>query len=1145
MSTVTKRFVSVGLSVTTAVWLSGAALLVPVASAQTTVADLTLQIQQLLALVANLQAQLNTVQGGGSSVGSSYNFTRDLTLGSKGDDVKALQQWLNAQGFAVAASGAGSVGNESTYFGSLTQGALAKWQAANGVSPAVGYFGPITRAKIASMGGGTTTGGGTPVVSVPAGTDLVVSMAADSPTGRTIGSGTAFNKALKVNLTAGAKAVKITSITVQKSGFVANSNLNGVDIIDSTGMRHGNVITSINADNTILITMVNDPIMVGAGSTQTITVRFNLLTGNYNGTVSFSIASASSFGADTTAISGSFPFVGATHNIVNGGTSLASTTLDVLTSTGSSTLNVDAGSLQEITRFRIQETGSNEGAYLHSLTLYNYENAATNDYGSVTLEDQTGAVLAVGTQNGKYVTFALLTPYFIDKGLTKDFVVKAKLLDGTTRKINFVVFDNYDIDLRGASTGVSVIPGPGTNDTSFPIGNGFNIQTIGSGSMTLTRASDSPSSSVVPGATNVVLVKYNAKPTGENYELRQVSFYIATSTTAGTAAVALTGTVLVKVNGQIVYSVGASSVSKTTASTFTLSSYPILTAGQDSVITIEASINSTAGTNDNYTVKSFDLVQAKRLVTNDILDPGVGAVDGLQIGVQAAKLTVTTLSTPNINSVVAGTVGYEYATFELSAEQGGEDAKITKITITHSGGTAGEVTNLLMYKDSDTSPLSTTASTATNGATVAFNFASPIVVTRTAKVKLHLKADATSGTDAHTFAIASSTSAVTATGASTGNTLTNGTDITFAGPGQAQTHVTAGTLTLSIVSGANASPTTNDVVNVGTSNKVVFAFKMTSQYETQKITSLKLTATSSGSTSLATSTLKNLALREGSPTASPVATAAQFDSCAAGTCTITFTATENVFSAAVPTTGLTVYVTADVQVGGVADIGNSYKFLIASSTADVAVKGTVTGSTSGTKTGTPTASGFVFVVPQSVVIEAVSPTSATQVGLTAGQNVGVFKITNSGSAPVYVTSTATFSNGGSATTSVTFNLYGSAVGGTQSDTTVTYATTSTSGGATGASSSIPFGITTGGATEANRTIDGGSWRYLTIKTSGTAANNDSFQFSVSALGNLLFYVKESDLGYSGNPSSDSDLSDTIDSLYVDGKPSLSTVTAKT
>lgn len=75
-------------------------------------------------------------------------FSRDLTLGATGEDVRNLQVWLNAHGFVVATTGAGSAGNETTLFGRLTQKALAKWQAAHGITPAVGYFGPKTRAAL-------------------------------------------------------------------------------------------------------------------------------------------------------------------------------------------------------------------------------------------------------------------------------------------------------------------------------------------------------------------------------------------------------------------------------------------------------------------------------------------------------------------------------------------------------------------------------------------------------------------------------------------------------------------------------------------------------------------------------------------------------------------------------------------------------------------------------------------------------------------------------------------------------------------------------------------------------------------------------------------------------------------------------------
>lgn len=74
-----------------------------------------------------------------------YNFTRDLYLGVSGEDVRELQKYLNKKGFRVAWFGNGSPGNESSYFGRLTQSALIKFQKANNINPPAGYFGPITR----------------------------------------------------------------------------------------------------------------------------------------------------------------------------------------------------------------------------------------------------------------------------------------------------------------------------------------------------------------------------------------------------------------------------------------------------------------------------------------------------------------------------------------------------------------------------------------------------------------------------------------------------------------------------------------------------------------------------------------------------------------------------------------------------------------------------------------------------------------------------------------------------------------------------------------------------------------------------------------------------------------------------------------
>jgi hypothetical protein len=62
-----------------------------------------------------------------------------------------LQRFLNAIGFTVARTGAGSVGRETNTFGNATRAALARFQKANKITPAVGVFGPMTRGVVARM----------------------------------------------------------------------------------------------------------------------------------------------------------------------------------------------------------------------------------------------------------------------------------------------------------------------------------------------------------------------------------------------------------------------------------------------------------------------------------------------------------------------------------------------------------------------------------------------------------------------------------------------------------------------------------------------------------------------------------------------------------------------------------------------------------------------------------------------------------------------------------------------------------------------------------------------------------------------------------------------------------------------------------
>ena len=187
-----KKLVSTALAATTLMWAVGVAVL-PVANAQTAT-SVQSQIQALLAQIAQLQAQMGTTSSATMAT-PSYTFSKDLTLGSKGADVTALQQILINGGYLTGVTA------PTGYFGALTQKALAAFQSAKGIAPAAGYFGPKTMAFVNSMSvgtttttttttTGTTTGGATVTTGVTApASGVAVSLAATNPAAGSLISG--------------------------------------------------------------------------------------------------------------------------------------------------------------------------------------------------------------------------------------------------------------------------------------------------------------------------------------------------------------------------------------------------------------------------------------------------------------------------------------------------------------------------------------------------------------------------------------------------------------------------------------------------------------------------------------------------------------------------------------------------------------------------------------------------------------------------------------------------------------------------------------------------------------------------------------------------------------------------------------------
>jgi hypothetical protein len=121
----------------------------PAASTAAPTSSLLAELQSLEAELAALEAQA----GQSSSVTTStthFTFTRNLSYGMTGSDVKELQEFLIQKDSGPAARKLKAHGATKN-FGTLTQNALIEFQKKAGIKPASGFFGPITRAYVNNL----------------------------------------------------------------------------------------------------------------------------------------------------------------------------------------------------------------------------------------------------------------------------------------------------------------------------------------------------------------------------------------------------------------------------------------------------------------------------------------------------------------------------------------------------------------------------------------------------------------------------------------------------------------------------------------------------------------------------------------------------------------------------------------------------------------------------------------------------------------------------------------------------------------------------------------------------------------------------------------------------------------------------------
>jgi len=822
MGNFSKKFTSVMLSATTAVWLSGFSMIVPVAHAQTA-ADLQAQIQSLLSTIAALQAQLSSLQGG-AAPSASCNFTRTLTAGVTGDDVKCLQQYLNGAGYKVADSGVGSLGNETTYFGSLTTAAVAKWQAANGVSPAVGYFGPISRAKYSSL---VASGGPAPVpgAPTPSGSGLAVTLDANQPASGLFGESFASRPFTKLRFTASADGdVTVKALTVERTGQGNDAAFSGVVALDENGVRMGNSKT-FGSDHRLRLT---DTFVVKAGQTKTITLAGDSDSDQdaYNG----QLVSLSLVGVETTgaAVNASFPLVG---NVMTVNSTLAIGSLTL----ARGAFDPGSGQTKEIgtTNYTFSglklTAGSNEDVLVKSVKFNQSGSAATSDLANVKVVLDGVTYDTTVSSDGKYYTAIFGEGVKILKGFNKEMHVKADIVGGSNRTVDFDLYLYGDLQVNGLTYGYGILPtgssvttADNDDDGEFqdaePRYDAFQVS-IGAGTINVQNATTITAQNIAINLANQPLGGLIVDVKGEDVTVASINFDVSIGKQAGDSLNTddITNITLVREDGMVVAGPvdGVAGFNNAIRFTDTVTFKP----GR-AVYTLKGKLGTDFGSDDTVsasTTPGSDWSTARGVTSGVSLTPTPGSAVTLStMTVKAVALTVSlssdTRETSNASStaqnVVAGTSAYKFTEYILDASGSGEDIRVTALQLRLTGGgvnTADDLTNCQLYDNMTALNTGGNVLNPSNSddlvssANKTFTFDQSLVIPKGTIKTLALKCNIVSGVSTPEFyqwGITDQDASITATGVISGSSVDGSDSITATDDGRVINVITSGGLSV-------------------------------------------------------------------------------------------------------------------------------------------------------------------------------------------------------------------------------------------------------------------------------------------------------------------------------------------------------------
>ena len=864
--------------------------------------------------VANVTASLNgqaTTGTGTTTGGACPALSRSLQSGSTGADVLALQKFLNGSAATqVSVSGAGSPGLETTFFGPATMAAVEKFQTLNNVS-AIGIVGPATRAAIAAVCGGTSTGGGS---TTPTGPGLTVSASAQPANSLADQSATRVPFTTFTLTNNSSAAVTINSVTVQRTGFANDAVFSGIVLLDQTGAQIG-VSSTLNSNHQANI---GSSFVLNAGQSMTYTVAGNMASSlsAYSGQIaSLQVVAINS----SSAVSGSLPITGASQTINSSlaiGTAVASISSYDPNNAGTHNIG-DTG--VTFSGVRLQ-AGSAEDVRLSSIRWRMNGSVSASDLGNLMTYVNGTSYPTTLSSDGRYLTSVFPGGILIQKGYSADVYLKGDVVgsNASGRIAEFDIDKASDIYVVGQTYGYGIIPtansfngatvsASATHGSGFygsagvsaqPFFQGSTVSIQGGTVTTITNASSVASQNIAINVPNQVLGGFTTNFVGEPVSVQNMIFQVAT--TSGELG-RLTSVSIVDSNGSVV----AGPVDEDGSGNLTFGNTVTFPVGSGTY-TLKGTVANNANNGDTYnitTTPSSNWTNVTGQSTGNTVNlTGAGQIRMNTMTVRGATLSVSISATPAAQSIVAGGQNTVLANVQLDASQSGENIRLNSLPLylgvqnaSPSVTVGNTTTNLtacslwtpasgVMVNGSNVTAATqlnygsnivnapyaaaTTSNDVPNGGTATtFNFNNSLVIPKGTVATLQLTCNVSSGVSGnYTWGIISGAS-ITATGNTSNNTVgpttgTAGLTITTTSAG---TQTVSGTGSLAVTADTATSPS-YAIAAGGTNGVTMGVIKFRASNESVNLTKVGLVLTSGTPASIGTVYLYNGSTQVGTAT---------------------------------------------------------------------------------------------------------------------------------------------------------------------------------------------------------------------------------------------------------------------------------------